>query len=143
MSPADFEATRSFLLNYSKLWVQTLSRRLGYAMDGAFYDRDDLVTELAAGCPKLTVEQVNAAVRRHLKTRRASGSRSSPRTPRRCARPLDRRQAHPDHLRHPGDPRGHPRRGQGDRRLPAQGREGQDRAGGSRCSRSSGSESHG
>lgn len=67
MSAEDFEATRSFLLNYSKLWVQTLSRRLGYAMDGAFYDRDDLVAELARRLPKLTVEQVNAAVRRHLK----------------------------------------------------------------------------
>ncbi len=67
MSAEDFEATRSFLLNYSKLWVQTLSRRLGYAMDGAFYDRDDLVTELARRLPKLTVEQVNAAVRRHLR----------------------------------------------------------------------------
>jgi zinc protease len=67
IEPADFEATRSFLLNYSKLWVQTLSRRLGYAMDGAFYDREDLVTEFARRLPKLTVEQVNAAVRRHLK----------------------------------------------------------------------------
>jgi len=67
MSAEDFEATRSFLLNYSKLWVQTLSRRLGYAMDGAFYDREDLVTELARRLPKLTVEQVNAAIRRHLK----------------------------------------------------------------------------
>ncbi|WP_422930587.1 M16 family metallopeptidase [Singulisphaera sp. PoT] len=66
MSPEDFEATRSFLLNYSKLWVQTLSRRLGYAMDGSFYDREDLVTELARRLPTLTVEQVNAAVRRHL-----------------------------------------------------------------------------
>jgi zinc protease len=67
MSPADFEATRSFLLNYSKLWVQTLSRRLGYAIDGQFYGRNDLVTELAERLPKLTVEQVNAAVRKHLK----------------------------------------------------------------------------
>ena len=66
MGKDDFEATRSFLLNYSKLWVQTLSRRLGYRMDGAFYDRQDLVTELAARLPKLTVEDVNAAVRRHL-----------------------------------------------------------------------------
>ena len=67
MSEADFEATRSFLLNYSKLWVQTLPRRLGYAMDGAFYGRDDLVTELGRRLPKLTVAEVNAAVRRHLK----------------------------------------------------------------------------
>lgn len=66
MSPADFEATRQYLLNYSKLWVQTLSRRLGYAMDGAFYGREDLVSELARRLPNLTVGQVNAAVRRHL-----------------------------------------------------------------------------
>jgi zinc protease len=66
ISPDDFEATRSFLLNYSKLWVQTLPRRLGYAMDGRFYGREDLVTELAEHLPRLTVEKVNAAVRRHL-----------------------------------------------------------------------------
>jgi zinc protease len=66
MSAEDFETTRSYLLNYSKLWVQTLPRRLGYAMDGAFYGRDDIVTELARRLPKLTVEEVNAAVRRHL-----------------------------------------------------------------------------
>ena len=85
MSAADFEATRSFLLNYSKLWVQTLSRRLGYAMDGQFYGRDDLVTELADRLPKLTVEQVNAAVRRHLKTPGLEGRDRHPATPPRCA----------------------------------------------------------
>jgi zinc protease len=66
MTQAEFEATRDYLLNYSKLWVQTLSRRLGYGLDGSFYDREDLVTELAHRLPKMTVEQVNAAVRRHL-----------------------------------------------------------------------------
>jgi zinc protease len=68
MSPNDFETTRTFLLNYSKLWVQTLSRRLGYAIDGEFYGRKDLVTELGDRLPKLTVDQVNAAVRKYLKT---------------------------------------------------------------------------
>jgi zinc protease len=67
MSASDFEATRSFLLNYSKLWVQTLSRRLGYAIDGQFHGRKDLVTELAEQLPKLTVDQVNAAIRKHLR----------------------------------------------------------------------------
>ena len=66
MSDAEFEATRSFLLNYSKLWVQTPSRRLGYAMDGAFYGRDDVVTELGRRLPGLTTAQVNAAIRKHL-----------------------------------------------------------------------------
>ncbi len=67
MTNAEFEETRSFLLNYSKLWVQTLSRRLGYVIDGGFYGRKDLVTELAERLPKLTVDQVNAAVRKYLK----------------------------------------------------------------------------
>jgi zinc protease len=67
MSAEDFEATRTFLLNYSNLWVQTLSRRLGYAMEGQTYGRDDLVAEMQRRLPTLTVEQVNAALRTHLK----------------------------------------------------------------------------
>jgi zinc protease len=68
MDPAAFAATRDYLLNYSKLWVQTLSRRLGYAMDGEFYGRHDLVDELAQRLPKLTVEQVNSAIFKHLRS---------------------------------------------------------------------------
>jgi zinc protease len=64
----DFESTRAFLLNYSKLWVQTLSRRLGGVIDGEFYGRHDLVTELAERLPRLTAPLVNAAIRKHLKT---------------------------------------------------------------------------
>jgi zinc protease len=37
-------------------------------MDGAFYDRENLVTELDRCLPKMTVDEVNAAVRRHLKS---------------------------------------------------------------------------
>jgi zinc protease len=66
MSPADFDMTRLFLRNYSKLWVQTLTRRLGYEMDGAFYDRASLVTELDRRLPTMTLDQVNSAVHRHL-----------------------------------------------------------------------------
>jgi zinc protease len=68
ISAEDFETTRKYLLNYSKLWVQTLSRRLGYAIDGEFFGTKDLVSELAERLPKLTVDQVNAAVRKHLKS---------------------------------------------------------------------------
>ncbi len=71
MSARDFETTRAYLLNYSKLWVQTISRRLGYAMDGAFYSSGDLVSEMAGRLPKLTVDEVNAAVRKHLKNQGA------------------------------------------------------------------------
>jgi len=64
--PADFEATRDYLLNYSKLWVQTPSRRLGYEIDGKLYGRKDLITELAERLPKMKVEDVNNAIKRHL-----------------------------------------------------------------------------
>ncbi|MFO0908897.1 MAG: insulinase family protein [Isosphaeraceae bacterium] len=62
----EFEATRTFLRNYSKLWPQTVARRLGYAVDGALLGRDDLVTELDRRLPRITRDQVQAAIRRHL-----------------------------------------------------------------------------
>lgn len=67
ISPEAFEETRAFLLHYSKLWIQTPSRRLGFAMDGAFYGGKSLVDELADRLPAMTVDEVNGAVRRHLR----------------------------------------------------------------------------
>jgi zinc protease len=66
VSPEAFEETRAFLLGYSKLWTQTPSRRLGFAMDGAFYGGKSLVDELADRLPRMTVDDVNGAVGRHL-----------------------------------------------------------------------------
>ena len=66
LTPGAFEETRAFLLNYRLLWAQTPSRRLGYAMDGAYYGRRSLGDELAERLPRLTVDEVNAAIRRHL-----------------------------------------------------------------------------
>ena len=63
---ADFESTREFLLNYSKLYVQTASRRLGYLMDSRFYATGYFIDEIQQRLPQLTVDDVNAAVRRHL-----------------------------------------------------------------------------
>ena len=66
MTQEDFEATRDFLLNYSKLYVQTASRRLGYAMDSRFYATGFYVDELQQRLPSLTVDAVNEAIGRHL-----------------------------------------------------------------------------
>ncbi len=66
LSAQDFEATREFLLNYSKLYVQTTSRRLGYHMDSAVYGAGYFIDEIQRRLTALTVEDVNAAVRRHL-----------------------------------------------------------------------------
>jgi zinc protease len=71
MTATQFEETRAFLLSYSKLWTQTPSRRLGYELDGRFYGRKSLVDEVAERLPKLTVDQVNAAIRRHLASKGA------------------------------------------------------------------------
>jgi zinc protease len=66
LSPQAFEETRAFLSSYDKLWVQTPSRRLGYAMDGAFYGTGSLIDELDERLAAMTVDDVNAAIRRHL-----------------------------------------------------------------------------
>ena len=66
MTPEDFEATREFLLNYSKLYVQTASRRLGYHMDSAVYGAGYFIDEIQERLTALTVDDVNAAIRRHL-----------------------------------------------------------------------------
>ena len=67
LSVEDFEASRDYLLNYSKLYVQTASRRLGYMMDSRFYDGGYFIDEIRTRLPSLTVDDVNAAIRRHLR----------------------------------------------------------------------------
>ena len=66
LSQEDFEANREYLLNYSKLYVQTTSRRLGYAMDSRFHDTGFFIDQIRTRLATLTVDDVNAAIRRHL-----------------------------------------------------------------------------
>jgi len=68
LSPVDFEATREFLLHYSNLYVQTASRRLGYLLDSMFYGTGYYIDEIRQRLSTLTVDEVNAAVRRHLRS---------------------------------------------------------------------------
>jgi zinc protease len=63
-----FEATRAFLSNYVNLWAQDGSRRLGYAIDAELYGKD-VIAELKARLPKLTKDEVDRAVRKHLSTK--------------------------------------------------------------------------
>ena len=66
LSNEEFEAARTFLLNYSKLWTQSLSRRLGYLMDSEFYGTEMLLDRMEKDLPRLTAADVNTAVKRHL-----------------------------------------------------------------------------
>jgi zinc protease len=66
ISKEDFELTRKFLVNYSRLWAQDQSRRLGYLMDSRFYGTGDFIATLPAVLDKVTLDQVNAAAKKYL-----------------------------------------------------------------------------
>ncbi len=69
MTKEQFEMTRNFVVNYSKLWVQTQSRRLGYLMDSEFYGTPYFVNHVGKQLALLTVDDVNAAIRKHLQAK--------------------------------------------------------------------------
>ena len=68
LSKEDFEATRTFLSSYIKLYVQTPNEQLGYLLDSKFYGRKDFITEVGKELAKLTVKDVNAAVKKYWRT---------------------------------------------------------------------------
>ena len=66
ISEEDFQTTRKYLLNYSKLWVQTAGRRLGYLMDSDWYGTNYFIDRIAEELPKLSRDDVNAAIKKYL-----------------------------------------------------------------------------
>jgi zinc protease len=68
MSLQAFETTREFLSKYANVLTQTQSARLGYALDSRYYGIPDYNMYVRGQLAKLTLADVNAAIRRHLKT---------------------------------------------------------------------------
>lgn len=68
MSREAFDATREFLGKYANILTQTHNARLGYALDSRYYGIADYNAYLRDGLSKLTLEEVNRALRQHLKT---------------------------------------------------------------------------
>jgi zinc protease len=68
MTQAEFELTRDFLINYSKLWVQSLSDRLGFSMDSELYGTPYFIDEVEKRLKTMKLEEVNAAIRKYLST---------------------------------------------------------------------------
>jgi len=68
MSKEDFELTRQFLRSYNKLYIQTPERHLGFLMDSRFYGRKDYIKEMDALLAKLTLADVNNAIRKYWQT---------------------------------------------------------------------------
>lgn len=68
MTPEDVRASKEFLRNYVGTWGATIGRRLGYAIDDAFYGipGPGFLQTLKAAVDKVTPAQVNAAIKKHL-----------------------------------------------------------------------------
>lgn len=67
LDQAELDRIRGFVTSYIALYLQTPSRRLGFAMDDAFYGVEgDYLERLRAAWTALSVDEVNAAIRRHL-----------------------------------------------------------------------------
>jgi len=66
ISQPDFEKTRSFLSKYVNILTKTKSAELGYAIVSAYYGMQDYNEYLKASLAKLTVDDVNRAVKKYL-----------------------------------------------------------------------------
>jgi zinc protease len=71
LTAEEFELTRTFLKKYSLHFAETTSARLGYAMDDRFYgiDGEGHLARFRRMMDELTLEDVNAAIKRHLQYR--------------------------------------------------------------------------
>ena len=65
LTKEEFESTRDFLKSYSKLYVETPAKKLGFLMDSRYYGRTDWINELDGLLAKLTLADVNAAMKKY------------------------------------------------------------------------------
>jgi zinc protease len=66
LSPEDFETTRQYLLKNVFVMTARQDQQIGYALDSEWYGVPEYTKYMRDGLSKLTLEQVNAAIRRHL-----------------------------------------------------------------------------
>ncbi len=66
MTQEQLDATKKFLINYSKLWAQTTSRRLGYQMDSEFYGSDFFIDRIEKELKALKLADVNNVIKKYL-----------------------------------------------------------------------------
>ena len=66
LSQEDFEATRAFLESYIRLYIKSPEQQLGYLMDSKMYGRDNYIEELGTLLSKLTLDDVNSAIKKYM-----------------------------------------------------------------------------
>jgi zinc protease len=69
LSQEDFDLTKTFLRSYIKLYAQTPETQLGYLMDSKFYGRKDWLKEADALLEKVTLADVNSAMKKYWQTK--------------------------------------------------------------------------
>jgi zinc protease len=69
MTQESFDQTREFLRSYMKLYIQSPERQLGFLMDSYFYGRKDYIAEMDKLLAKLTLADVNAAIKKYWQTK--------------------------------------------------------------------------
>ncbi|MEZ5463685.1 MAG: insulinase family protein [Lysobacteraceae bacterium] len=65
---ADFEATRNFLRKYVAILTASQDARLGYALDSRWFGTTDFIDYVRDGLETLTLDQVNAVIRKYVDT---------------------------------------------------------------------------
>jgi zinc protease len=70
LSAEDFESMRRFLGKYTGMFAKTKAAELGYAIDSLFYSIPRYDTYIQTALARLTRDQVNSAIRRHLRSDR-------------------------------------------------------------------------
>jgi zinc protease len=70
LTKEEFEATREFLMKYNNVLTATSGAQLGYALDSRYYGIPDFNSYMRERLSKLTLEDVNSAIERYLKSDR-------------------------------------------------------------------------
>ena len=68
MTKESFESTREFLSKYVNVLTATQDAQLGYALDSRYYHIADFPTYMREQLAKLTLDDVNRAIKRYLKS---------------------------------------------------------------------------
>ncbi|VXB76148.1 pitrilysin family protein [Massilia sp. 9I] len=72
LSQADFETTRGYLMKNVFVMTATQDQQLGYALDAQWYRTPEFTRMMRDALAKLTVNDVNAAIKKHLSSKNLS-----------------------------------------------------------------------
>lgn len=72
MTQEQFDTTRGYLMKNVFVMTSTQDQQLGYALDSQWYNTPEFTKLMRDGLSKLTVDDVNAAMKKHLSARNLS-----------------------------------------------------------------------